>query len=51
MPDGTTFTLEMRWRKVVPSGRTQRDRTLCVFELDTVDDFENAKQLIPAELY
>lgn len=23
MPDGTTFTLEMRWRKVVPSGRTQ----------------------------
>ena len=24
---------------------------LCVFELDTVDDFENAKQLIPAELY
>ena len=50
MPDGTTFTLEMRWRKVVPSGRTQRDRTL-FFELDTVDDFENAKQLIPAELY
>lgn len=45
---------ELAFERLIAQGHTYRvlDVTdLFSCELDTVDDFENAKQLIPAELY